>query len=223
MNNLSLNKLNRKAAARHIKNYKDMSKEDLLIALLKSNPSHTELLKIDDSNTEIGETKKLFNNLRNNFSREEIKKHREKFHKKERVYNYLKGKDSLTTRKKSGKKYWEVLSKAKKRFIKIKIYQYNITSDISHLFNEITKEDYYEPIEIKSAFDGSYIQYESRWDSDDNLSLEEYINIIRPYLWGMINNHKAQGEWKIQLVMKINFISTPGADESREMYTKVIM
>ena len=35
----------------------------------------------------------------------------------------------------------------------------------------------------------------------------------------MINNHKAQGEWKIQLVMKINFISSLGADESREMYT----
>ena len=51
-----------------------MSREDLLIALLKSNPSHTELLKIDDSNTEIRETKKLFNNLRNNFLREEIKK-----------------------------------------------------------------------------------------------------------------------------------------------------
>ena len=51
-----------------------MSKEDLLIALLKSNKSHTELLKIDNSNTEIGETKKLFNNLRNNFSTEKIKK-----------------------------------------------------------------------------------------------------------------------------------------------------
>ena len=100
MNNLSLNELNRIAIARNIKNYKDMSREDLLIALLKSNQSHTELLKIDDSNTEIGETKKLFNNLRNNFSREEIKKYREKFHKKERVYNYLKGKDSLTTKEK---------------------------------------------------------------------------------------------------------------------------
>ena len=194
MNNLSLNELNQIAVARNIKNYEDMSKEDLLIALLKSNQSHRELLKIDDSNTEIGEIKKLFNNLRNNFSTEEIKEHRERLHKKEQVYNYLKGKDSLTTRKKSGKKYWEVLSKAKKRFIKIKIYQYNITSDISHLFNEITKEDYYEPIEIKSASDGSYIQYESRGDSDDNLSLAEYINIIRPYLRDMINNHKAQGE-----------------------------
>ena len=90
MNNLSLNALEQMAIARHIKNYKDMSREDLLIALLKSNHSHTELLKINDSNTEIGETKKLFNNLRNNFSREEINTLREKFHKKEWVYNHLK-------------------------------------------------------------------------------------------------------------------------------------
>ena len=80
------------AIARHIKNYKDMSREDLLIAFLKSNLSHAELLKIDDSNTEIGEIQKRFHNLRNNFSREEIKKHREKFYKKEPVYNYFKKK-----------------------------------------------------------------------------------------------------------------------------------
>ena len=61
MNKLSLNALEQMAIARHIKNYKDMLREDLLIALLKSNPSHTELLKIDDSNTEIGETKKDIN------------------------------------------------------------------------------------------------------------------------------------------------------------------
>ena len=84
MNNLLLNALEQMAIARHIKNYKDMLREDLLIALLKSNPSHTELLKIDDSNTEIEQTKKLFNNLRNNFSKEGIKKHRKKIHKKER-------------------------------------------------------------------------------------------------------------------------------------------
>ena len=41
MHNLSSNVLNRIAIARNNKNYKDMSKEDLLIALLKSNQSHT--------------------------------------------------------------------------------------------------------------------------------------------------------------------------------------
>ena len=221
MNNLLLNALEQMAITRHIENYKDMSREDLLIALLKSNPSHTELLKIDDSNKEIRETKKLFNNLRNNFSREEIKKHREKFHKKEWLYNYLKGKDSLKTKEKSVLKNIErYFKKLKKDLNKIKIYKYNSTHDIRNVFNEIIKENYYEPIVIKSAFDGSYIEYESRGDNDDNLSLEEYFNIIRLYLRDMINNHKTNGEWKIQLVMKINFIFSLDDNEFRVIYTK---
>ena len=158
MNNLPQNVLEQIATARHIKNYKDMSREDLLIALLKSNQSHTELLKVDDSNTEIGDTKKLFNNLRNNFSREEIKKDREKFHKKEWLYNHLKEieqKESLTRKKKRVLKNIEkYFKKLKEELKKIKIYQYSITRDIHHLFNEITEENYYEPIEIKSAFEG---------------------------------------------------------------------
>ena len=36
----------------------------------------------------------------------------------------------------------------------------------------------------------------------------------------MIDNHKAHSEWKIQLVMKINFISSLDTDEFCEMYTK---
>ena len=43
MQNLLQNKLKQVAKTRRIKNYKDMSKEDLLIALLKSNQSHAEL------------------------------------------------------------------------------------------------------------------------------------------------------------------------------------
>ena len=72
MNNLSKNKLEQIAKNRRIKNYKNMLKEDLLIAFLKSNQSHAELRKSEDNNLEIGETKKLFNKLRNNFSKKEI-------------------------------------------------------------------------------------------------------------------------------------------------------
>ena len=43
MNNLSKNRLEQIAKNRRIKNYENISKEDLLIALLKSNKSHTEL------------------------------------------------------------------------------------------------------------------------------------------------------------------------------------
>ena len=74
MNNLSLNTLKQIAITRNIQNYEDVSKEDLLIALIKSNKSNIELLK--DSNTEIVETKKLFNKIRSNFLRDKIKKHR---------------------------------------------------------------------------------------------------------------------------------------------------
>ena len=103
-----------------------MSKEDLLIALIRSNKSRTELLKSEDnSNTEIGETKKFFNELRSNFSQEEIKKHREKFYKTEVVYNYFKEKDSLTKKEKkilqNIVKYFQNLKKnlSKKKHINI--------------------------------------------------------------------------------------------------------
>ena len=64
MNNLSLNELNQIAIAGHIKNYINMSREDLLITLLKSNQSHTELRKSNYSDKEIEETKKIFNELK---------------------------------------------------------------------------------------------------------------------------------------------------------------
>ena len=143
MNNLSLNALKKIAIARNIKNYEDMSKEDLLIALIKSNEIHTELLKDNDSNTEIGETKKLFNKLRNNFSREEIKKHRKKLNKKEAVYNFLKKQEqkaSLTNIQKRMLNNIDSYSKnLKKKKKKLQKYQYNIIHGLDYLFNEITK------------------------------------------------------------------------------------
>ena len=51
------------------------------------------------------------------------------------------------------------------------------------------------------------IEYESKGDKSKILSPEEYLDIIRPYLSYMINDHKTQSEWKIQLTMQINFIS----------------
>ena len=44
--------------------------------------------------------------------------------------------------------------------------------------------------------------------------------MIRPYLSDIINDHKSQGEWKIQLTMSINLISSKGSDETRTMHTK---
>ena len=64
------------------------------------------------------------------------------------------------------------------------------------------------------------MEYESRGDKYNNLSLEEYLNIIRRYLVNMIDNHKAHNEWKIQLIMKINFTFSLDGNEIRRMHTK---
>ena len=110
--------------------------------------------------------------------------------------------------------------------------------DIKDLFHEID-EDYYKPIKTNnSAFNDNYIEYESKGDNGKKLSLKEYLYMIIPYLSDMISDHQAPmkfnvhsgneiinygaqfGEWKIQLTMQINFISSKDSEEIRTMHTK---
>ena len=101
-------------------------------------------------------------------------------------------------------------------------------------------EDNYKPIQTISVFDykNNYIEYVSRGDKDKILSIKEYLDMIRPYLSDIINDYKThgklkyhsgnkvfgyktEGEWKIQLSMKIIFVSSKDdSDEIREMHTK---
>ena len=62
--------------------------------------------------------------------------------------------------------------------------------------------------------------YESKGDKDARLSIDEYFNIVRPYLKDMIDDHKSKGEWKIQLSMRIIFVSFIDSNETLEMHTK---
>ena len=62
--------------------------------------------------------------------------------------------------------------------------------------------------------------YESSGDKDFKLAIYEHFDIIRPYLRDMIDNHKARGEWKMQLTMRIIFVSFMDANETGVMHTK---
>ena len=62
--------------------------------------------------------------------------------------------------------------------------------------------------------------YESRGDKDAKLLIDEYFDIIRPYLRDVIDNYKARGEWKIQLIIRIIFVSFIDANETCVMDTK---
>ena len=77
----------------------------------------------------------------------------------------------------------------------------------------------YEPVLIKSSFEGNYLEYMS--NGNNLLSFDEYLELIKPYLNDVINVYKAKGEWKLQLSAEIYFVSQkPGSDETRVMYTR---
>ena len=50
------------------------------------------------------------------------------------------------------------------------------------MFDNIDNDDYYKPILVKSSFDENYKYYESRGDKGKKLSIEQYLDMIRPYL-----------------------------------------
>ena len=130
----------------------------------------------------------------------------------------------------------ENLSKIKKYYDYDDI-EYNGIRDVKDLFDLSIDEDYYKPIIIRGAFNNNYIQYESKGDKGKNLSTKNYLNMIRPYLSDIINDHKTQGKWrihsgnkiierktqserKIQLTMEINFTSFKDSDETCTIHRK---
>ena len=52
-----------------------------------------------------------------------------------------------------------------------------------------------------------------------NLSPEEYLDIIRPYLKDLINDYSQSGEWKIQLVIINRCIFCANFEETRFVYS----
>ena len=191
-------------------------------------------LKRSEKNVRIEEIREECNESRYKFSKLKIKEIRENLYKIEKEKNLSESKI-----KEIGKN----LTELEENFLKSKKYyeyddsEYGGIRNVRDLFYLSTNEDYHEPILVKSGFDGNYIQYKSRGDKGKNLSIKRYLKMIKPYLSDLINKHKTHGlaryhsgnkswiektssEWKIQLTMAINFISSKGSDETRTMHTR---
>ena len=75
--------------------------------------------------------------------------------------------------------------------------------EIKDLFDEID-EDYYKPIKTNnSAFNDNYCEYDSKENKYNSLSPKEYLDMIRPYLHDMINDHKAPMNFRVNLPDKV--------------------
>ena len=84
--------------------------------------------------------------------------------------------------------------------------------------NNNTNDDFIE--NIRDLF--SILDYEPVLINGNNsLSFNEYLELIKPYLYDLINVYKAKGEWKLQLSAEISFISQkPDSNEIRTMFTR---
>ena len=98
-------------------------------------------------------------------------------------------------------------------------FEYKGIKNVHNLCNLSISKDYYTPILVKSGYNENYIQYESK--RDKILTLKEYLALIEQYVRESINYYKNKGEWKLQLIAEISFISLkPGSDETHIMHTR---
>ena len=82
-------------------------------------------------------------------------------------------------------------------------------------------EDYYEPKRVSNFWNNNYIKYERNGDKNRNLSLDEYLPKIKPYLTNIIINFQNSDALKIHLTIVINFISAKDVEEEHIMHSDV--
>ena len=146
--------------------------------------------KTSFSKARIKEIREKFNESRYKFSKLKIKEIRESLYKIKKGKNLSKSK--MKEIKKNLIELEENLLKSKK-YYEYDDSEYRGIRNVRDLFDLSIDEDYYEPIIVKGAFNGNYVQYESRGDKRKNLSIKRYLKMIRPYLSDLINKHKTHG------------------------------
>ena len=154
--------------------------------------------------------------------REKLKELRHKLSKselkeiKKHLYNIENKKELLELE--TTKEYFDELDK---KILKLGEYHDDDDFEFRGIENvqDLFKILIYKPTLVKSGYNNNYIQYESK--GDNILTVEEYLALIEPYLIELINYYKNKGEWKIQLIAQISFISLrPDSDETRVMHTR---
>ena len=100
--------------------------------------------------------------------------------------------------------------------------EYKGIRDVRNLFDLSIDKDYYKPTRSNAlnALNDNYFEYQSIGDKDKTLTVKEHLNMIRPCLSDIINDHKTQGKGKIQLTTAINFFCSKDSEETRTMNTK---
>ena len=190
----SIDELQGIAKLRGIKNYDNLTKEDLIFSLLKSesSPAERNYMKYFNESTN-DKIKSKINYIRIILSRlGNIVTENERKKIKKELYEIEK-KDNLSDNEKE--KIYNDLVKLANTLDKKEEHRHRNRDDLDYfgikelenLFADIDNDDYYKPVLIKSSFKNNYKQYESREDKDKTLSVRQYLYMIIPYLSDLIN------------------------------------
>ena len=193
---MSIDDLKQIARLQWIKDYDNLSKEDRLYVLLRSENNLLEHNYIEYLNNNTDDRiKAKINNIRialiklrniiNKKDRDKIKKDLNEIEKKKRltktqekrIYNHLIELASLLN---------------KKGIYKNADYDdldYFGVKDIENLFNYIDDADYYESM-LRTSFKNNYEYYKIRGDRDKKLSIKQYLYIVITYLAELINKEE---------------------------------
>ena len=85
---------------------------------------------------------------------------------------------------------------------------------------ENKEENYYKPRRIGIFYSNNYIEYDSNGDRNKTISIEKYLNKLRPYFKDIKINLKKPDTWKTQLAIAIKFMSSKDTDEECLMFSK---
>ena len=223
--------------SRNISDYENKSEKDLIKALSEPKPKPKLKIRI---NKKLEEIRKDFYELRHKFFKKEVDKYRKTFYNiknyrhlstseiEEARKNLIELRKSLRFKKFHGdidSVDYDDLDNYDDNYDFADDDEYRKIGSIRTLFKEFDR-DYYKPIRTDGGFVGrrdNYIEYKSKGDRYENLSSKEYLELIRPYLRDLINDHKPteelnnnnnnnnnnndRAEWKIQLTMQNSCIS----------------
>ena len=203
-----------------LKNYEKMTNEELIISILKSKQSIAELFKNNNNlyDNKISDIRRILSRLRDILPKKDRKEIKDKLYKIEHQRNL-----SEEEKEENDEYLRELLrilhNKEEHGSNDRDDFDYFGVRDIENLFDRVNEEGYYKPILVKSSFNADYKYYESRGDKEKELSVKQYLNMIMPYLYDLINDHRiARRVWKIQINMHVNFISSRDTGETRIYY-----
>ena len=86
--------------------------------------------------------------------------------------------------------------------------------------NKSEEEGYYRLKREWDFVNNRCIEYESNAERNENVSLKEYLDKIKPYLRDLITDLLESDTWKNPLALIINFISSKDAEKERVMHAK---